>query len=259
MESPLTGSNTSGVHLTRANERWKGRWSSWVLVSTIVGAAAHFAVFILLPAWEIVARNPPSQFEFVQIDPLMALGADLASGQVDAAAAPRIDNLEIEVRQGGAGGDVETMLAELLEIFGMPAPSVVTPVMPRAAFGSPPPPAPPLNLEEVESLSPRLALIAASVRLPVIRNPTVLQGYLRSNYNPVFRSPDGDGYVSVAMWINERGIVEWAAISESSGSETVDGIALDVFNDVALFTPARREGTRVPISVVISVPFTDRW
>jgi TonB family protein len=259
MAISLPGGNSTSARSFRANDRWKNRWTTWVLLSTIAGAAVHLTVFILLPAWEIVARSTPSQFEFVQIDPLMSVGAEVATGDEAVAATPQVDNLEIEVRQGGEGGDVEEMLTNLLEIFGMPQPSVVYPIMPRAAFGDAPPPAPPLSLDEVEPLSPDLALIGPSIQLPVIRNPTVLQRYLRTHYNPVFQSPDGNGYVSVAMWINERGAVEWTAISESSGWDRVDEIALGAFTEVALFTPARSQGMRVPVSVVISVPFTARW
>jgi TonB family protein len=63
----------------------------------------------------------------------------------------------------------------------------------------------------------------------------------------------------VAMWINERGAVEWTAIEESSGFPQVDAIALDAFKDVVSFTPARSEGARIPVSVVISVPFSALW
>jgi TonB family protein len=61
------------------------------------------------------------------------------------------------------------------------------------------------------------------------------------------------------MWINERGSVEWAAVQESSGYEPLDDIALDAFNEVVAFAPARSRGAAVPVSVVISVPFTVPW
>jgi TonB family protein len=67
------------------------------------------------------------------------------------------------------------------------------------------------------------------------------------------------GSVTVAMWVNERGSVEWAAVQQSSGLTVLDQIALDAFNDIVTFSPARAEGAAVPVSVVISVPFNVPW
>jgi TonB family protein len=194
----------------------------------------------------------------VQIDPIIAVGAQVDAGN-EAIAAAVIPQEQLEEANAGQGGATETDMTDLIEVFGIPGPSLATPTLPRTANAETPPPAPPLVLEEVTPLSPRLAGASIGVQLPIIRNPTVLQRFLRSRYNPVFQEPNGNGHVSVAMWINERGAVEWTAISESSGFPIVDEIALEVFNDIALFTPARSQGVRVPVSVTISVPFTSRW
>jgi TonB family protein len=65
--------------------------------------------------------------------------------------------------------------------------------------------------------------------------------------------------VSVALWINERGSVEQARVSESSGSVALDEIALALFQDVATFAPARSGRSPVPVQVTISVPFVVPW
>lgn len=255
---PLVGSR---VPESRADNReWKTGWSSWVMFSTMIAAVVHLVVFIVIPNWEIVARRAPSALRFVQIDPLISVGGQLGVGDDAVAATPEIEiaSLEIEIQEG-EGGDTEADLAALIEIFGLPSPRMSTPLRPQSADQAIPPPAPPLDLNEVIPLTPRIAFVGPPLVLPVIRNPTVLQGYLRRQYNPVHDGLDHNGYVSVAMWIDERGAVEWTAISSSSGSVVVDDIALAVFNDIALFTPARSEGKRVPVSVVISVPFTSRW
>jgi TonB family protein len=255
--TPESGSLPHGA--SSANEKWKDRWRTWVLVSTAAGAIGHAIVFILVPAWEIVGRTNPRGIEMVQIDPILSVGAQTDAGDEAIPAEVTLEEVEIETTEAGQGGVVEVDLTDLIEVFGIPGPSIAYPVLPRAVYGEAPPPAPPLLLEEVTPLTPRLAGASIAVQLPVIRNPTVLQRFLRSRYNPVYQEPDGNGHVSVAMWINERGAVEWTAISQSSGFPMVDEIALEVFNDIALFTPARSRGQRVPVSVVISVPFTARW
>jgi TonB family protein len=245
--------------LQSANDRWKGHWSRWVMVSTLFGAGAHFVVFIVWPAWEIVDRRVQIRQEFVQLEPIIAgAGAELGDDGDATPAVPDLENVEIEVVEGGEGG-VEMDLAAMLEMFGPANATIAQPVMPRAAYGEAAPPLPPLSLEEVVTLSPRLASATLAVSMPVIRNPVSFQRFLRTRYNPLHQQPNGSGSVSVAMWINARGAVEWTAIEESSGFPQVDAIALDAFRDVVSFTPARSEGSRIPVSVIISVPFSALW
>ncbi len=243
-----------------ANQRWKDRYRSSVARSTVVGAIIHILLFVVIPSWTIFAIRLPSPLEFVQIDPRSAdIGGDLDIGDEGMRARPAITDLEVEVREGGMGGDIEGEIQALIELFGYPTASILNPVLPKAAYGESPPPAPPLDLTEVIALTPMLATVGPEIQLPIIRNPSVLQRFLRSRYNPMHASVAHNGYVSVAMSIDERGDVGWTAITASSGSELIDEIALAVFTDVAIFTPARSAGRRVPVSVVISVPFTSPW
>jgi len=244
-----------------ANQNWKDRYRSWVARSTLIAAIVHLVLFVVIPSWTIFAARVPRPMQFVQIDPRMAdVGGELNMGDEGLRAAPAITDLELEVREGGQGSDVEGEIqALLLEIFGYPQPSVLNPILPRTVREEIAPPAPPLELTEVFALTPRLATVGPQIQLPVIRNPAVLQRFLRSRYNPMHASVAHNGYVSVALSIDARGGVEWTAITSSSGSELIDQIALAVFTDVAIFTPARSEGRRVPVSVVISVPFTAPW
>jgi TonB family protein len=242
-----------------ANERWKNAWSRWVLASTVVGAAAHLVVFNVFPAWEIHAERIFRGAEFTQINPLVAAGAEMSSGEEAVAAVPDLENVELEVRAGGEGG-LEASIEALIEMFGaLTGPSVARPIEPRAEFGNPQRPLPPLTLDEVIALSPRMTTTITTVTLPMIRNPVSLQRFLRTRYNPVHDAATGGGSVSVAMWVNERGDVEWTAVERSSGFAAVDEIALTAFTDVVSFSPARYDGKRVPVSVVITVPFTAPW
>jgi TonB family protein len=59
----------------------------------------------------------------------------------------------------------------------------------------------------------------------------------------------------VTLWIDERGSVEWAEVSQSSGDRELDEFALSVFNEVAVFRPAREEGVRVSRSVSFALNF----
>lgn len=256
---------TSRGSRSSANDRWKRGWGNGLFLSTLIGAAAHLTIFILIPAWEVRATPREDEpMQFVQFDPMMTSDGTGADGEAPVAASLAIDEPIFEPagsgdEEGGRVVDIDEVIASYIEVFGLPGPSVNQPSYGTVGGRPIDRPAPPLEMEEVVPYSPRLALSGPIIQLPVIRNPTVLQRYLRQQYNPHFTEPDGNGHVSVAMWINERGAVEWTAIRESSGFEFVDEIARQAFADVALFTPARSDGIRVAVSVVISVPFTDRW
>jgi TonB family protein len=256
MGKSMPGSGAGSVRT--ANDRWKGGWGNRVAWSTLIGAGVHAVILIVWPMWEISDRRIARTSEMIQIDPIIAYGGSPEEGEDPNAAQPTQEEVAEELAEGGAGG-VEIDMDALLAHYGDVAPAVVHPIVPRAAAGEWSRPLPPLNLDFLEMLSPRMAEQALAVILPIIRNPTVLQRFLRTRYNPVFERYRGGAHVSVAMWINDQGAVEWAAVSKSSGYEVLDEIALAVFNDVVQFTPARQEGLRVPVSLVISVPFTSPW
>jgi TonB family protein len=61
--------------------------------------------------------------------------------------------------------------------------------------------------------------------------------------------------LTVAMWIDERGSVEWAEIYRSSGHEHLDESALELFQEVVSFLPARERGVHVPMAVVFGLSY----
>jgi TonB family protein len=59
----------------------------------------------------------------------------------------------------------------------------------------------------------------------------------------------------VAVWIDDRGSVEWSEVTKSSGHVDMDEAALALFSDITSFRPARDQGVRVSMSVIFSVEF----
>lgn len=246
---------------TRGNRRWKERWDTWVMRSTIAAAVAHAVVFTLWPVWSVSrqARNAP--LEAVQILPILASAFVTETYDSPTTALPTAEELAIdEATGGGAEADLEERAGDVMAGLREPDPSLAYPVMRTTTYGRPAPPLPSdeLNLEEV-TIHPRVAMLPPSVAWPLIRNPVAVVRYLRNRYNPVYTTPSYRGSVSVAMWVNERGSVEWSEVRESSGHAVLDEIALAMFNDVVLFRPARSEGSPVPVTVVIRVPFDAPW
>ena len=104
------------------------------------------------------------------------------------------------------------------------------------------------------SLVLQLALLAPEVWV-LVRNPTEVEAFLRRSYRRGTLDPSATGSVSVTLWIDERGSVEFAEISKSSGRPTLDEFALALFNEVVVFRPAREYGVSVSRSVTFSVDF----
>jgi TonB family protein len=112
----------------------------------------------------------------------------------------------------------------------------------------------PMSLDRLTALRPELSLSMPSFWV-LVRNPLEVEQYLQSSYGSGALAGGAAGSVSVALWIDENGSVEWAEISRSSGRPDVDRVALALFSEVAEFRPARDEGVAVPVSVVFSVRF----
>lgn len=243
------------------NRRWKEQWGNWLMRSTIAAAAAHAVLFTLWPVWNVTREARDTPLEVLQIQPIIAPLGLLAEEEFDSptTALPSEEELEIDRARGG-GADEEVVIEEP-DLAGLiePDPTLAYPVLQSTSYGRPAPPLPAeLNLDEVTIL-PRVARLPPSVAWPLIRNPVAVLRFLRTRYNPVYRYPDLTGSVSVAMWVNERGSVEWSEVRESSGHAVLDEIALSMFNNIVLFRPARSEGANVPVTVVIRVPFDAPW
>jgi TonB family protein len=112
----------------------------------------------------------------------------------------------------------------------------------------------PMDLDRLTALRPELSLSMPSFWV-LIRNPIEVEQFIQRSYRSGDLARGADGSVSVALWIDESGSVEWAEISQSSGRPDLDRVALALFSEVAEFRPARDEGVAVPRSVIFSVRF----
>jgi TonB family protein len=111
-----------------------------------------------------------------------------------------------------------------------------------------------LALENLSALRPELAFISPS-RWILIRNPSEVGEFLESRFSGPEPRERPLGSLSVAIWVDERGSVEWAEIKDSSGRRDLDEAALELFREVASFRPASEGGVSVPIAVIFWLPY----
>lgn len=109
-----------------------------------------------------------------------------------------------------------------------------------------------LNLSRMSGKIPELFRPGTSAWL-LIQNPTVVEEYMR--IVALNRASDERGQVNVAIWIDDRGSVEWSEVTRSSGNEDMDEVALALFNRIASFRPGRDRGVRISMSVIFSIVF----
>ncbi len=278
------------IRLHTANEAFKRRWPTRVSLCTALAAALHAAALFGLPAWQrttTVDRLEPG-FENVPVKVLNLgggsgdtgpprRGADLVSAAVISApdaggpdgtstggsSAPSLADLWERVAPAGGlmptvvesepeidigARPVPTESGDDMDIGGLAASTDGLNLIPEAGD---------LDLESLTAILPELALVDLSSWV-LIRNPLEVDEFMRRTYDFGELSPDDAGLASVALWIDERGIVQWAEIDRSSGRSDMDEVALELFREVALFLPARHEGVAVsrPAIFFVSFPWT---
>ena len=111
-----------------------------------------------------------------------------------------------------------------------------------------------LALENLSALRPELSFSAPS-SWALIRNPSEVGTFLEERLGTRGGEAGSTASMSVAVWVDERGSVEWAEIHDSSGDPDVDASALELFRRVASFRPAREGGVPVPFAVVFWVSY----
>ena len=111
-----------------------------------------------------------------------------------------------------------------------------------------------LALERLAGFSPEVALEATS-NWVLIRNPREVEAFMGRHSIERVSSLGAEGAVAVALWIDQRGSVQWAEVIQSSGRADLDELALELFNDVVHFRPARLAGVLMPMSAIFSVNF----
>lgn len=112
-----------------------------------------------------------------------------------------------------------------------------------------------LNLSRMAGITPELFMPGTSAWL-LIRNPADVEEYMKIvGYEQAMQGTAAQGLVNVAVWIDDRGSVEWSEVTKSSERLDMDEAALALFSDIASFRPARDQGVRVSMSVIFSIEF----
>ncbi|MEX2374331.1 MAG: TonB family protein [Dehalococcoidia bacterium] len=105
------------------------------------------------------------------------------------------------------------------------------------------------DLGRLSAVRPEIVLFAPSTWV-LVENPDEVTAFLNRRLSGEDVDRRTSDAVSVALRIDEGGSVEWAEISDSSGSGALDEAVLELFRDVVSFRPARIDGVRVPVSVL---------
>lgn len=109
-------------------------------------------------------------------------------------------------------------------------------------------------LERLRALEPGVTTGLGSSEV-LLRNPSEVVRFKERAAERYPAVESTEGWVGVAVWIDEAGSVEWAEISESSGSEVLDEVTLTLFRDVVEFRPALEDGDRVGKSMIFFLLF----
>lgn len=109
-------------------------------------------------------------------------------------------------------------------------------------------------LERLSALEPEVTTGLGSSEV-LLRNPSEVVRFKEQTARQHPAVEDTETWVGVTVWIDQRGSVEWAEISESSGNEVLDDVTLTLFRDVVEFRPALEDGDRVPKSMIFFLLF----
>ena len=110
------------------------------------------------------------------------------------------------------------------------------------------------DLNRLRGLSPDVTGGVLSSEL-LLRNPEEVVGYMRSVSRRERMVTDTEAWLQLTIWVDESGSVEWAEVSQSSGREELDQVALTLFREIVAFRPALEKGKRVPKSMIFQVQF----
>jgi len=285
MRTPTPERNPHDWRIRNANDLFKARWQERLHWSTIVAVLVHAVLFIWIPHWD----RPEPLFQSSPAPPQMELVA-IAGAPPSTPATPVVsvserddsttdpEELEPEEAEGESTGEMtgssEALREQLLQRASF-VPTIVE---------SDPEPEPEesqveqevassesegtridarsslhdhealtrdeaLYLERLSALRPELAFLTPSSWI-LVRNPTEVGEFLERRFREPAVEPGSRGALSVALWIDEEGSVEWAEINRSSGRPHLDETALELFQEVVSFRPAREGGVRVPTAVI---------
>ncbi len=269
-----------------ANRRFRDGWSARLGWSTVAAVVMHAAVFAFWPGWErndLSSRDTSDPLEILQLRWSSLYEIPIPSSPrgpraTAAPVSPEADSVADDAEEPPEAGELDADEVEALR-------DRLRRASPMASITEREPDEPPVeeppveeedstviagdastsemeealesgsvDLDRLSAIRPELALVGPSAWV-LIRNPTEVEAFMRRSYRRGDVDEDTNGSVSVALWIDERGSVEWAEISESSGNPELDEVALALFSEVASFRPARDEGVPRSRSVIFSVQF----
>lgn len=292
MSNATTSGVKSDARAPSANDRFRAGARGRLGWSGTLAVAAHAALMLLSFGWQLAYQ--PLDDDAMEASRLLALpgfGDVAAPGSGLSAPAPPSGELDAtETDPGTIDGpavseasfaEVWDALGDRLRGRGAPVPSLAEPEdvvdEQEAALalegsadserGAPTidgnastidlaelPEPDSLSLDRLSALRPELAFMTASAWV-LIRNQPEVEAFLRRSSLSGRIDPAASGSVSVTLWIDRRGSVEWAEISQSSGRNDLDEFTLALFNEVAAFRAAREQGVYVSRSVTFSVNY----
>jgi len=281
-----TGSAWRGAIQATANDRLKSDSGRRFLLAAVGSLAVHGLVLIIAPSWTGQSFTRDLGDEFLRLEPLILV--DEAFGSEDAGSGslaftvqpdpestatdptgvgdlplPGLAGAEERLRGRLLGDPVATALLAEPEVGpesgeeSAASESSSGPSLRDVGSGAALPDwltVPTLEMDRLTSVRPEIVVVAPSAWL-MIRNPLEIDQYMRGIQAAGELDPSFEGWVQVAIWIDERGSVDWAEVSRSSGEDAVDRLALDLFADVVSFRPARERGVPVPVSVIFQLNF----
>lgn len=275
------------VHGT--NDAWKAQWNTRVAWSMVAAVAVHVAVFAVGPNWETPALSldlelDPVELAWISFFEAPSSGMGASPGAPPVAEFSDSTTAEPDVGEGGAGveggmGDFSEILRQRLLRRGGPVPTIAEPEpkpeperpsvddpdgtakestsiggdASTADLSTLPEPTS-LDLSRLSALRPDIVLAGVSAWV-LVMNPAEVVRFMRRSFSWQDLGPGVSGSVSVVLFIDEKGSVEWAEISQSSGISDVDEIFLTLFNEIVAFRPARDQGVPVPRSAIFSLAF----
>jgi len=277
MQEPPSGRETGVLRPRTANELFKSRWNDRVSWGTTIAVVVHAALFLWSPSWERLRPSLDRAERGPYMEAITLHEASAALGGIPLSPLsgleepePIVEATEPDVgSEGTSQDDLTGRATDLLEDLRRrtsPTPTLVVAdpiaeaeaerlrIEARAAAldrttlldgGS-------LELDRLSALRPELAFLSPSSWV-LVQNPTEVVDFMVRNFGGTDPSSGDRGTVSVSLWIDERGSVEWAEVNRSSGRQEVDELALEFFNEVVSFRPAREQGVRVPVAVVFSL------
>jgi len=277
-----------GIHPT-ANDRLKAGHAALARRAAGVSILAHLLFLLGLPNWTGTTQLQDPLRESIELESVTVIETSTGPEGGESAAFPQMASLDSIPLVSGAIGDPSAQVAELAgisEIFRdrlaratTLAPTLsepdaeVTSTEDESSSGSEGDPtglrlaelrssaalpewlgSAPLDLDRLSAVRPDVVFVTPSSWV-LLRNPVEVERFMRQSLARSVVEANFSGSVAIALWIDERGAVEWAEISRSSGRTELDQMALALFSEVASFRPAREGGVPVPVSVIFHLNF----